>query len=161
MKENVVGCYEGNKTRWVLGMEEKDGNKKKEDYYCMGESMTTLVESMEGGIRMALERGFLMFSNSTTNDCEACKRSGGKCGFYRNQGYGFRCLCPDGDYIQSCPNTEGLYITLIHNLSFYSGFKLHNMMTINLFLYWLNCVITCDKFAPHFRDILGRFKMSW
>ncbi|KAK4263833.1 hypothetical protein QN277_029198 [Acacia crassicarpa] len=105
IKKNVWGCHEGNRTKSVLGMAvEDDADKLKYAYdKCDGEWKWTMVENLEGGIREALGRGFLLKSpNWTASECNECQSSGGRCGFVHTDGFGFRCFCHDSDHLQRC-----------------------------------------------------------
>ncbi|XP_054824855.1 LEAF RUST 10 DISEASE-RESISTANCE LOCUS RECEPTOR-LIKE PROTEIN KINASE-like 2.8, partial [Prosopis cineraria] len=118
MRENRVGCSEGNRTRSVLGLAVDDDQEKlkyAKDNCRHGNVKTTVVENVEGGIGEALGRGFVLtLANWTVNKCDACLRSGGRCGFEFND-YGFRCHCPDGDNYLMCHS--GLSLSLSLSLS--------------------------------------------
>ncbi|XP_028768283.1 LEAF RUST 10 DISEASE-RESISTANCE LOCUS RECEPTOR-LIKE PROTEIN KINASE-like 1.2 [Neltuma alba] len=105
MKANVLGCFEGNRTRWVLGMAVNDEEKKlkyAKDNCRDGSTMRMVVENVEGGIREALRRGFLLKQrNWTVRGCDACQSSGGRCGFDFDAN-GFRCFCRNSDQLARC-----------------------------------------------------------
>lgn len=107
-----MGCYEGNRSRSVLGVvvdEEAEKEKEKLKYAsdkCRGGKMvTTVVESTEGGMRDALGRGFMLKAVKwRTKLCDECERSGGRCNFSfgSTSSFAFTCICRDLDRSPNC-----------------------------------------------------------
>ncbi|KAI9088645.1 hypothetical protein K1719_029759 [Acacia pycnantha] len=139
IKENVWGCYEGNRTKSVLGMAVDDEAKKLKyaNDNCGGGSMTTVVEDLEGGIREALGRGFLLKSqNWTASECEKCQSSGGRCGFLiLTDAFGFRCFCRDRIHHVGCHSGAGKRASKL-GLGLGLGIGVPWMITMGMIVWW-------------------------
>ncbi|KAG5012641.1 hypothetical protein JHK86_024902 [Glycine max] len=94
----------GNETTSVVGLDKGDRDLVSARESCKGGAVNATVDDLKGGVREALQRGFLLLWNATS--CSECKSSGGRCGFDIDpRVYAFRCYCPDRPHAVKCTNT--------------------------------------------------------
>uniref|UniRef100_A0A0R0IG81 non-specific serine/threonine protein kinase n=1 Tax=Glycine max TaxID=3847 RepID=A0A0R0IG81_SOYBN len=101
----------GNETTSVVGLDKGDRDLVSARESCKGGAVNATVDDLKGGVREALQRGFLLLWNATS--CSECKSSGGRCGFDIDpRVYAFRCYCPDRPHAVKCTNT-GLSVVIL------------------------------------------------
>ncbi|KAK7274255.1 hypothetical protein RIF29_15338 [Crotalaria pallida] len=101
LKENIVGCDDGNKTSSVVALYREDRNLSLMPKYCKGDVVNISVVNEKGGIKELLKRGYVL--NWVATNCGGCMNSGGRCGFdLERDVYSFRCYCRDGVHDQTC-----------------------------------------------------------
>ncbi|KAK7275280.1 hypothetical protein RIF29_16391 [Crotalaria pallida] len=102
LKENIVGCDDGNKTGSVVALYKEDMNLSLiMPKYCKGDVVNISVVDEKGGVKEALKRGYVL--NWVATKCGDCMNSGGRCGFdLEPDVYAFRCYCPQGDRAANC-----------------------------------------------------------
>ncbi|XP_028794481.1 LEAF RUST 10 DISEASE-RESISTANCE LOCUS RECEPTOR-LIKE PROTEIN KINASE-like 1.2 isoform X1 [Neltuma alba] len=139
MKQNVLGCSEGNRTRSVLGMAVDDAADKlkyAKDNCRGGPTTRTVVGNVEGGIREALGRGLLLKpKNWTASKCETCRRTGGRCGFLAGDAYDFKCFCRDRDHRRRCRHGADKGTSKL-GLALGLGVGLPGMITMGMIAWW-------------------------
>ncbi|KAG4991978.1 hypothetical protein JHK87_025435 [Glycine soja] len=106
----------GNETTSVVGLDKGDRDLVSARESCKGGAVNATVDDLKGGVREALQRGFLLLWNATS--CSECKSSGGRCGFDIDpRVYAFRCYCPDRPHAVKCTNTDPRKLRLIIGLA--------------------------------------------
>ncbi|XP_019461188.1 PREDICTED: LEAF RUST 10 DISEASE-RESISTANCE LOCUS RECEPTOR-LIKE PROTEIN KINASE-like 1.2 isoform X1 [Lupinus angustifolius] len=103
LRANKIGCSQENKTSSVVASYREDKSLREA---CKGGVVNVTVEDVEGGIKEALRKGFVL--NWNASNCSTCTRSGGRCGFDLNADtYAFRCYCRDRPHAVDCdPDAE-------------------------------------------------------
>ncbi|KAK7308249.1 hypothetical protein VNO77_41851 [Canavalia gladiata] len=100
-EDRIIGCSVTNRSSSVVGLYREDKDLSIAWKNCNGKIVSTRVEDERGGIKEALQRGFVL--NWTATNCDQCQNSGGRCGFNLNRSiYAFRCYCPDDVYVDKC-----------------------------------------------------------
>ncbi|KAI3914594.1 hypothetical protein MKW92_037862, partial [Papaver armeniacum] len=61
-----------------------------------GENLNTLMKKQYSDL---VKKGFVLTWNSSVSECNACQRSGGRCGFENTK---FVCFCLEGSHPESC-----------------------------------------------------------